>query len=150
MTTTADAKLALPIEIGGKPILINVTLPVPFERITNCITGAIEGGSGYWCNTFVPLPASSDIKADIRERGGIWYDETEFWERGGGAHVEFDKPTDTDPGFRDIGRADLERGLTKMAEIAPRHFADLINENDDATTHDVFLQCVLFGEIIFG
>lgn len=52
MTTTADAKLALPTEIGGKPILINVTLPVPFERITNCITGAIEGGSTYWCNTF--------------------------------------------------------------------------------------------------
>jgi hypothetical protein len=34
--------------------------------------------------------------------------------------------------------------------LAPRHFADVLNENDDAGTGDVFLQCCLFGEIIFG
>lgn len=32
----------------------------------------------------------------------------------------------------------------------PRHWADVLAENDDATTGDVFLQCCLFGECIFG
>ncbi len=151
MTPTADAKLALPTEIGGQSIMVNVTLPVSFDLITNAIVGAIEGGSGYWCHTFLPLPESNDIVADIRSKGGsIWYSETEFWTRGGGARVEFDPPTEKDDGFRFVGKTHLEAGLTKMAAIAPQHFADLINENDDATTHDVFLQCVLFGEIIFG
>lgn len=142
------------IHIGQSPVagtVLNFQLMVPFERITACVTGAIEGGSTYWLNTFIPLPASSDIVADIREKGdGIWYDTEEFWTRGGGAHLEFDKPTDDDPGTRDIGRADLERGLNVMAKIASEHLSDLIRENDDATTHDVFLQCVLFGEIVFG
>lgn len=37
-----------------------------------------------------------------------------------------------------------------MAEKSPRHFADLLSEDDDATTHDVFIQHVLFGEVIYG
>jgi len=37
-----------------------------------------------------------------------------------------------------------------MASEAPRHFADFIAENDDAETADVFLQCCLFGRIVFG
>lgn len=145
-----EAKMNLPTEIGGKPVMVNVTLPVPFERITNAIIGAIEGGSNYWMDGFMPLPASGDIRADMKARDLIWYAEAEFWERGGGAHVTFDKPTEDDPGFRNIGKAELEAGLTKMAAVAATHFADLINENDDAITHDVFIQCVLFGEIVFG
>lgn len=132
-------------------LTVTATIEVPFERITNCITGCIEGGSTYWMNTFVPLPASADIVADIRAKGdGIWYDTEEFWTRGGGAHLEFDPTTDKDTGKRDIGIQHLKDGLSVMARIAPRHFADLINENDDATTHDVFIQCVLFAEIIYG
>lgn len=129
-------------------VTVSATVEVPFKRITDCITGAIEGGSTYWCNRFTNLPASEDLRSEIRSRGDVWYDEPEFWERGGGAHVEFDKPTDDDPGFRDIGH--LQAGLATMAQIAPSHFADLINETDDATTHDVFLQCVLLGEIVYG
>ena len=145
-----DTKIDLPTEIGGKPLMVTCTIQVPFERITNCITGAIEGGSTYWCNTFTNLPASSDLREEIRADGNVWYDEPAFWERGGGAHLEFDKPTDDHPGTANIGIADLVKGLSTMARVAPRHFADLVNENDDATTHDVFLQCVLFEEIIFG
>lgn len=37
-----------------------------------------------------------------------------------------------------------------MAEKDPRHFGDLVSENDDADTHDVFIQHVLFGEVIYG
>lgn len=147
-----SASLSAAVETGEDgSIKIATKVDVRMERVTDMLVGAIEGGSGYWCETFVPLPASGDIVADIRANGGsIWYSEEQFWTRGGGAHVEFDKPTDEDPGFRDIGLADLTKGLAIMAEKSPQHFADLVNENDDATTSDVFLQYVLFGEVIFG
>ena len=132
------------------PITVQATVEVPFEHITNALIGAIEGGSGYWMDSFAPLPASEDIRAELRAADKIWYAETEFWERGGGARLTFDKPTEADPGFRVIGKAELVTGLNAMAAKAPQHFADLVNENDDAITHDVFIQCVLFGEIVFG
>lgn len=59
--------------------------------------------------------------------------------------------------FKDIGDDEGEtykldeeavlRGLAVMAQKYPRHFSDFRNENDDALTADVFLQCALFGEV---
>jgi len=37
-----------------------------------------------------------------------------------------------------------------MAKKEPRHFADFLKEDYDETTGDVFLQCCLFGEVIYG
>jgi hypothetical protein len=36
-----------------------------------------------------------------------------------------------------------------MAVECPRHFADFLNEKADAVTGDAFLQCCLFGEVIY-
>ena len=44
----------------------------------------------------------------------------------------------------------MKQGIQIMADKYPEHFANVINENDDAETGDVFLQCCLFGEVVFG
>jgi hypothetical protein len=52
----------------------------------------------------------------------------------------------------EVFRLDLKsigQGLDALATKYPRHFADLINENTDAITADVLLQCCLFGELIY-
>jgi hypothetical protein len=52
----------------------------------------------------------------------------------------------------DVFRLDLKsigRGLDDLATKYPRHFADLVNENTDAITANVLLQCCLFGELIY-
>ncbi|MFL6312951.1 MAG: hypothetical protein ACJ71W_12690 [Terriglobales bacterium] len=52
----------------------------------------------------------------------------------------------------DVFRLDLtsiRRGLDDLATKYPRHFADLVNENTDAITANVLLQCCLFGELIY-
>jgi hypothetical protein len=49
-------------------------------------------------------------------------------------------------------RLDLESissGLNAMAVECPRHFVDFLNEKADAITGDAFLQCCLFGELIY-
>lgn len=40
--------------------------------------------------------------------------------------------------------------MQKMAKDYTHHFDDLIQENDDAITADVFLQLSLFGDVIYG
>jgi hypothetical protein len=49
-----------------------------------------------------------------------------------------------------LDRVAILEGLRIMAEKEPRHFADFMTENDDADTGDVFLQCCLYGEVIYG
>lgn len=44
----------------------------------------------------------------------------------------------------------VQRGLQVMAHDYPRHWADFLNENEDSITADVFLQCALFGSVIYG
>ena len=48
---------------------------------------------------------------------------------------------------KEISLADVHEKVCKMPI---EHLNDYIEENDDATTADVLLQTVLYGEIIFG
>ena len=45
---------------------------------------------------------------------------------------------------------DVRKGLRLMKKLYPRHYADLMEENDDAITGDVWLQLTIFGEIVYG
>ena len=44
----------------------------------------------------------------------------------------------------------VKKGLTVMAKKFPKHFADFLNGDYDADTSDCFLQCALFGDVIYG
>lgn len=45
---------------------------------------------------------------------------------------------------------DVRKGLRLMKKLYPSHYADLMEENDDAITGDVWLQLAVFGELIYG
>lgn len=59
--------------------------------------------------------------------------------------VEDDKPT---PHYLDKGA--LERGVDAFIEKCPSAFADYLNENADSITDNLFIQCCLFGEVVYG
>jgi hypothetical protein len=44
----------------------------------------------------------------------------------------------------------VKKGLDVMRDKYPRHWADLVEENDDLITGDVWLQCAVFGELVYG
>ena len=44
----------------------------------------------------------------------------------------------------------VRKGLRLMKKNYPRHWADLVEENDDLITGDVWLQLAVFGELIYG
>lgn len=137
-------------------ITIPVTFDIPLERVVNCIVGFVENGYSPWAHDFLsnddPTTVAALASSKTEERI-IWYAREAFWNAKGSAHLRYDRAEDGEgegKGNINIGLVDLQRGLATMAEKAPEHFADLVRENDDAVTHDVFMQMVVFQEIIYG
>ena len=67
-----------------------------------------------------------------------------------GIKISLDDEEPPDDGGCFLTDVELQQGLQRMARKYPRHFADFMAENDDAITGDVFLQCVVLGEVIYG
>lgn len=145
------------VEPGELQFNIAAKVTVELEKMTNAITGAVEGGFGSWLQSLkydssepvsVRLAAASRGTAQV-----VWYNDPAFWAAGGKAVATYDLPTD-DEGVGN-GQAVLDinalvRGAQTMAQKATPHFTDLVNETDDAITHDVFMQCVILGDVIYG
>lgn len=134
------------------PIAISTEVTVPLERITNSLIGAFEGGSTYWLRQIEYVEGS----ATGTEYDNPKYADEHFWNDGGRATLTYDNPEppesddDGDQASKEVGMAEFKVGLAVMAAKCARHFGDLVAENDDAVTHDVFIQCVLFGDVVYG
>ena len=57
---------------------------------------------------------------------------------------------DDDQETYELSLEGVKNGLKLMREKYPRHWADLVEENDDLITGDCFLQLAVFGEWIYG
>lgn len=126
---------------------VRVTLPISEQRIRDLMCSAWEGGSAYWCQ-FRSSTITPEQKEDHKCR---YHWEYPFVE---GVDVVLCDSTceadETCPEPWVLNRAKIVAGIQTMAEKCPYHFANFLAENDDAETGDVFLQCCLFGDIIFG
>lgn len=132
-------------QIQKEPTLsVEVKQEVTLQRISDLLCSAFEGGSNYWYNIeeFVkPENFNNSEEGDEKFRH-LSYPINE-----GGALLISDGEDDTK---HILNLESIKKGLKVMARDYPRHFNDFMQENDDACTGDVFLQCCLFGEVIFG
>lgn len=127
--------------------------PLTRAQMANLLTSAFEGGSNYWYQIDgykepAKLGFLSDAEfAKVMNREPQVFKHADYPLNPGGAVIVRDA---------DEGKTftlDLEacrRGAQVMRRSYPRHYAAVIAENDDAETGDVFLQCCLFGEVIYG
>jgi len=156
---------------------MKVEMEMPDERIQDLLCNALEGGSNYWywieklhypnkcpkCGRILisPIcygrdnigadnPSHDGVKAipQTKEDLGIEFAHLELPFKGG--YIEFSDLEDEEAEHKNLTIEAIQRGVKIMAEKYPRHFGDWIAENDDATTGDVFLQCCLFGEVVYG
>lgn len=111
-----------------------VKTSISVERIEDMLCGAFEGGSNYWARLIVE---GDDVKKEDAYFG---------WLEQGILKVEDPEDEKTYP----LDIESIKKGLKVMAEKFTRHFNDFVNENDDAETADVFLQCCVFGDVIYG
>ena len=106
---------------------------------------ALEGGSNYWY--FLPDLEMVLKHKDIKEPLSIKIFRAAF-DRGESVPV-YDKE-DNDGLLGMFNRANIDRAWQLMEEKHPRHFGDLMKENWDSTTADVWFQLAVMGELVYG
>ena len=135
------------------------------SRITNeqaayLLCNAFEGGSNYWymiTDYTKPEVEATPLGANEYHPSYISYP----FSKGGAVHiVDMEEAYGVDPEDYEaegievlvLNHAAIVRGkkLMEEKENVKHHFADVLKDNADATTGDVFLQLCLFGDVIYG
>src|SRR5271168_2961038 len=132
---------------------MKVTLNLNDERLSNLLCSAFEGGSNYWYMIEVShRPVNFDRYRTSKEQ---IYPHIDYPMNTGGyllisANGDGEQEEINGKKIWKLDLASMKKGTRVFAEKYPRHFADVLDETDDSTTGDVFLQCCLFGEVIYG
>lgn len=123
-------------------VTVNASITFKEQDIKDLLSSAFEGGSNYWYW--------------IEEFGNPDNIECEFKcidlpLSDNGYLIIKDKEDDSDkPELYRLDRNIIERGIRIMSKKYPWHFENFIKDEADAETGDVFLQCCLFGDIVYG
>lgn len=133
---------------------IQIGVDVTPAMLSNATVGVMEAGYSPWLEDlqFMNGSAKNDTVEDC-----VWYGLDNFWDKEKNPHLsliakydEADQDEGTFTGENNITWADIEDGLRLMAKNSPRHFHDLVSENDDAFTHDALWQYIILGELVYG
>ena len=128
-------------------LTINRPVKITNHQIASLLCTAFEGGSGYWARAELAY-TPTEAEMNDAETYGDWAGYAFYMVN----HPDF-KFTLTDLEEDEsytITLDSLKKGLKVMAKKYTRHFDNFINENDDANTGDVFLQCAVFKKVIYG
>lgn len=117
-------------------IVKTMTVELPDTVVHNLLCCALEGGVGYW----------NQITGYEGKCGEFPHLDTPMSSTG----ALLTRDTEEDVNLPPLTRGRLQEGLQIMATKYPRHFENLLEENEDAETGDVFLQCCLLGEVVYG
>lgn len=130
---------------------VKIDMSVPIKRIQDILCCALEGGSNYWymIEEFIEPPKLVNRTDDERVYRHIDYPTNP----GGALLFSVKEDVSDEEGERQVWRLDLqsiEKGLNIMSSKYPRHFMNFMSDDEDAETGDVFLQCCLFGKLVYG
>lgn len=112
---------------------ITYTKNIPDSDIANLLDSAGRGSS-YWASETNELEYESMTKGLLDGSKTLMIRDEEA-----------DEPKEYT-----LDLEGIKRGLQVMADKFPKHFADFLSDNGDDITGDVFLQCALLGDIIYG
>jgi hypothetical protein len=120
------------------------------QMVADLICTAFEGGIGHWASVDSYKKPEKVFKWDlVGTIGGAVYKYVQYPMSEGGAVMLSDSQGETD----DIWTLDLpsiKKGLVVMATKYPKHYRNFLKEQSDAETGDVFIQCCIFGELVYG
>jgi hypothetical protein len=121
---------------------MGLTIEIDNKRIADLLCEGFEGGIGYWAKI---------VGYEKPVTPGTPYYHTKYtdYPLNGGAVFLEEEETD-EPVKHRLDMEAIQRGLKVMQEKYPRHFGNWLAENDDAETGDVFIQCCIFGKIVYG
>ena len=120
---------------------IAVKQKIDDQAVSDLLCNALEGGSNYWY-VIKEKGNPDDIKCEYRHL------ELPMSENGYLMIGTIDDGEDDTP-LR-LDRQAIEIGLQILTDKYSYHFQNFIMDNADAETGDVFLQCCLFGDLVYG
>jgi hypothetical protein len=131
---------------------MKTTIEVDNEKIKGILCCAFEGGVNYWAEIEDYEIVKGCTYEDFRKDGK--FQTKDYWHPcqiiplvEGCAVIVKDVEADK---LLTLNLQAIHKGIEVMAKKYPQHFGNFLSENSDAVTGDVFLQCCLFGEIIYG
>lgn len=118
------------------------------QMIADLMATAVEGGSAYWCSDILLI-------SDTKTVSEPWYADPEIYKQGLLVIkvVEIEPSKAKHDGIYYIDIVKMKKAFEKMSEFGtPKgfHLRNLLEENWDAETADVFLQLATFGEVVYG
>ena len=120
--------------------------------IVNLLCGAFDSGITYWCPNYEEVrPKDFDIdKISWLKKPDDWRNVRKVYLlpllEGGKVILN-----DAESGEKHtLDLAAIRRGVKAMSEKYPKQWADFRSQNDDAETADIFVQCCIFGDAIYG
>lgn len=124
-------------------------LSITDETIRDLMCCAFEGGSNYWYAGMEKGKPSTEPVSEELQKEWPW----PYLLPTTGGSVTFSDAYEAEDGkvvtYTLDGEA-IKRGLSVMAKDFHNRFADIVEEDMDANTGDVFLQCCIFGDVIYG
>jgi hypothetical protein len=116
---------------------VKITTEVTAQQISDQFVTAFEGGSNYWLKSMSVLPS--------------WYSNPDNFDGKFSFTVKFYTADDnSETATKTITQRKVAEGLHWMALRQPYHFGLLLDDEGDTITADVFLQMVLFHEVVYG
>ncbi len=125
---------------------MKVELEVSDETIANCICSAVESASiGYWLNRKHPVEFIGEGNPPL---GSIFMDYRMYYAPIQEGSMVFYENDETEEGKRiELKRADFEKALHLMGDIAPTRLAEILADDTDSVTADILIQIAAFGKI---
>lgn len=117
------------IEKSNFKLTVKVPASIDYEMIDDALANVWQSCS-YWCH-------------DIQTMNDVKFDDF--------TNPDWNLKFYTDEGDYYLNMSKIEKNISKFVEFSNgRHFRDMLNGNGDAITTDVFIQCVVLGEVVYG
>ena len=119
-----------------KDLVIEFSETFKAEDVADLLTSALEGGSNYWYR----IKAHNRVKLELKYVSEVPLHPDGF--------IIFTSEMDS-TGHK-LDRNSIIKGIKTFKDKFPRHYSDWKMETGDASTGDVFLQCCLFDDVLYG
>lgn len=128
---------------------LKVELEIDKHRLIHLLIGALEGGSNYWIRSYKKV--LGDKAAIDKDLGKEFHDFPQYYCASSFSDENYLLiKDDEDMGEYRINLKTMQEGLQVFSSEFPEHFSYWLQEQDDAESADIFLQCCCFKKLVFG
>jgi hypothetical protein len=124
-----------------------IKVTITDEQRLNLLTSALEGGSNYWY--LLDKDAADIIDKHFPPAKNVCFVDRMWATIKAGLSIPI-ADNEEDEGVGEISLASIEKGEQLLADKYPGTLAEILEENDDANTADIWFQLCSFGEVIYG